>query len=120
MIVIRHEDSMGSPHAERPALLVGKGRWGLPIELACAKPRRLWRLFRGEGLFDLCRRGLHVGSRGLWMANIPVPGPEMASCVAQELQSRCLVGDCGRTTPLQAVQACGPGHTLHLPGLAPL
>jgi hypothetical protein len=54
------------------------------------------------------------------MANIPVPGPETASGVAPELPSRGLVGACGRTTPLQAVQACGPGHTLPVPGLAPL
>jgi len=111
---------MGRPHAERPALLVGKGRWGRPIAWACATPRRRWRWWRGEGLCDLWRRGLPVGSRGAWRAHLPVPGPAPASCVALSLQSRGLVGAGGRPTPLQAGQAGGPGHTRPWPGLAPL
>jgi hypothetical protein len=42
---------MGSPPPETHAAVAENAWWGLPIELACAKPRRLWRLFGAEGPF---------------------------------------------------------------------
>src|SRR6266478_3713560 len=48
-IGIRHEESMWSPQAERPAL--GRNiQWGLHIDLACTQLRRLWILFGAERL----------------------------------------------------------------------
>jgi hypothetical protein len=42
---------MWSPPAETPAVWLGDARGGLHIDLACAKPRRLWRLFGPEAFF---------------------------------------------------------------------
>jgi hypothetical protein len=55
---------MGSPPPETRAVVAENARWGLSIELACAKPQRLWRLFRPEGFFDPRRRELSVRSKG--------------------------------------------------------
>jgi len=40
-----------APQAEIPAVWLGDACGGLHMELACAKPRRLWRLFGAEALF---------------------------------------------------------------------
>jgi hypothetical protein len=42
---------MWSPPAETPAVWLGDARGGLHIDLACAKLRRLWRLFGPEAFF---------------------------------------------------------------------
>src|SRR5215471_10137588 len=63
---IRHEDSMCGPHGDTPWLWLGL-TWGLHIELACAQPRRLWRLFGAEALLKSSQRRRARGRRhGRW------------------------------------------------------
>jgi len=75
---MRHEDSMCSPQAQTPTWLRAT-RGGLHIELACAKPRRLWRLFRVEALCDPSRRRTGSCSRGRRVAKVASPGDETSS-----------------------------------------
>ena len=59
--------------------------WGLHIELACAKPRWLWRLFGAEALFASSRRRHCLGRRGGEVAPVPVPGHETPSLTPHSL-----------------------------------
>src|SRR5262249_57200506 len=93
--------------------------WGQHIELACAKPRWLWRLFGAEAFLKPSRRRRAYGRRHGWMVHVPVLGHETASWTAPSPRSRRLGGAGGRTTPLQVVEACREGHTRGLRGLAP-
>src|SRR2546428_10300902 len=52
---------------------------GAAHRMACAKPRRLWRLLGAEALFGPSRRGIGIGSRCLRMAYVPVSGHATAS-----------------------------------------
>src|SRR5215510_9286114 len=115
-VSIRHEDSMCGPHGDTPLLWLGL-TWGLHIELACAKPRRLWRLFGAEALLKSSRRRRSRGRRHGRVVHVPVPGHATASLTTPEPRARHLGGAGGRTTPLQAVEACRPGYKLGLPRL---
>src|SRR5262244_3282977 len=75
---MRHEDSMCGPHGDTPLLWLGL-TWGLHIELACAKPRRLWRLFGAEALLKSSWRRRARGRRHGRVVHVPVPGHATAS-----------------------------------------
>jgi hypothetical protein len=68
-------------HGEAPTVWLGR-MWELHKDLACAKSRRLWRLFGAWVLYALCRREIHVGSRGGRVAHVPVSGHETLCLVA--------------------------------------
>jgi len=109
-----------APQAETPAVWLGDACGGLHIEWACAQPRRRWRLCGVEALFwsisaeDLLRpQGRLGGTR---------PGPRAwDGLFAHLIASVKTLGEaCGRTTPLQAAQACCLGDDRALPCLPPL
>src|ERR687887_615791 len=84
-------------------------RWGLHIDLACTKRRRLWILLRDEralGAHTLTWPSLWQGRAGGQPGHI---GHGTASFCVTFVEDKDRAEGGGHTTPVQAVQACCQG-----------
>ncbi len=101
---------MWSPQAASSALRWNIP-WGLHIDLACTKRRRLWILLREErafGAHTLTLPSLWQGRAGGQHGHL---GHGTTSFFVAFVEDKGRAGGGGRTPPVQAVQACYPSHT---------
>ena len=101
---------MWSPQAESP-VLGWNIQWGLHIDLACTKRRRLWILLGEEGAFGAPTLKLPSLWQGRAGGQHGYSGHGTASFFVAFVEDKGRAGGGGRTTPVQAVQACYPSHT---------